>query len=138
MFLTYLHGKARNTYICPMQECQNVSNTSRHQEVVVSLLNLLCYSYFSCLGNLKLSFRKIMIFATAIFHVLETWNARSEKLWFLQLWRYSSGSDVMQCNATWFNKYLWVLYFRWVVLCCITSHHIISGKYDRVHLKYSY
>ncbi len=66
-FLTYLHGKPGNTCIYPMQERQNVSNTSRHQDVVVLLLNLPCYSYFS----------------------------HSEKLWFLQLWHYSSG------EATW-------------------------------------
>ncbi len=34
----------RNTYIYPMKECQNVSNASRHQEVVILLLNLHCYS----------------------------------------------------------------------------------------------
>ncbi len=55
-FLTYLHGKPRNTYIYPMQERQNVSNTSRHQEVVVSLLNLHCYSCFSCLGQFERSY----------------------------------------------------------------------------------
>ncbi len=44
-----------------MQERQNVSNTSRHQEVLVSF-----------------------------FHVLKTLNACSEKLWFLQLRSYSS------------------------------------------------
>ncbi len=71
--LTYLHDKPRNTYIYPMQECQNVSNTSTHQEVVVLLLNLPCYSHS---------------------HVLKTLNARSEKLWFLQLWRYSSGEAI--------------------------------------------
>ncbi len=53
-----------------MQERQNVSNTSGHQEVVVSLLNLSCYSNFSCLENFKRSFWNIMI---------------------LQLWHYSSG-----------------------------------------------
>ncbi len=31
-FFTYLHGKPRNTYIYPMKECQNVSNTSRHRK----------------------------------------------------------------------------------------------------------
>ncbi len=41
-FLTYLHDKPRNTY-------------SRYQEVVVSLLNLHCYSYFSGLENFKRS-----------------------------------------------------------------------------------
>ncbi len=51
-----------NTYIYPIQERQNASNTSRHQEVVVSLLNLPCYSHFSCLENFKRSFWKIMIF----------------------------------------------------------------------------
>ncbi len=45
-----------------MQERQNVSNTSRHQEVVVSLLNLPC-SHFSYRENLKPSFWKIMIFS---------------------------------------------------------------------------
>ncbi len=63
LFLTYLHGKPRNTYIYPTQECQNVSNTSRRQEVVVSLLNLPYYGHFSCLKNCKCSFWKIMIFA---------------------------------------------------------------------------
>ncbi len=69
-FLTYLHGKPKRTYIYSMQERQNVNNTSRHQEVAVSLLNLPYYSHFSCPATL---------------------NVRSEKLWFLQLWRYSSG-----------------------------------------------
>ncbi len=62
-FVTYLHGEPRNIDIYSMQECQNVSNTSRHQKVVVSLLNLPCYSHFSCLENFKYSFWKIMIFA---------------------------------------------------------------------------
>ncbi len=62
-FLTYLHGKPRNTYIYPMQECENVSNTSRHQEVVASLLNLPCYCHLLCFENFKGSFWKIMIYA---------------------------------------------------------------------------
>ncbi len=62
-FLTYLYSKLKNTYIYPIQERQNVSNTSRHQEVVVSLLNLPCYSHFSSLQNFKCSSWKIMIFA---------------------------------------------------------------------------
>ncbi len=57
--MTYLHGKPKNTYIYPTHEHQNVSNTSRHQEVVVSLLNLPCYN---------------------LFHVLKTLNTRSGKL----------------------------------------------------------
>ncbi len=60
-FLTYLHGNPGNTYIYSMQECQNVRNTSRHQEVVVSLLNLPATAIF-CLENFKCSFWKIMIF----------------------------------------------------------------------------
>ncbi len=40
--------------IYPMQECQNISNTSRHQKIVVSLLTLPCYSHFSCPETLKL------------------------------------------------------------------------------------
>ncbi len=62
-FLTYLHGKPRNTYIYPMQERQNVSNISRHQEVVVLLLNFPRCSYFLCFENFKNAFWKIMIFA---------------------------------------------------------------------------
>ncbi len=65
-FLTYLHGKPRNACIYLMQERQNVSNTSRHQEVVVSLLNLLCHSHFACLENFKHSW-KINIFAVATY-----------------------------------------------------------------------
>ncbi len=61
--LTYLRSKPRNTYIYLMQEHQNVSNTSGHQEVVLSLLNLPCYSHFSCFENSEHSFWKIMIFA---------------------------------------------------------------------------
>ncbi len=34
--MTYLHGKLRNTYIYLMQERQYVSNTSRHQKVVIN------------------------------------------------------------------------------------------------------
>ncbi len=60
VLLTYLHGKPRNTYIYLMQESQNVSNTSRHQEVVVSLLNLPCYSHFSCLDLIHFSPRKFL------------------------------------------------------------------------------
>ncbi len=55
--------KPRNTYIYPIQERQNVSNTSKHQVVIVSSLNLPCYSHFSCLEYFKRSFQKIMIFA---------------------------------------------------------------------------
>ncbi len=66
-FWTYLCGKPRNTYIYPMQEYQNVNNTSRHQNVVVSLSSLLCYRHFSCLENFKRSFWKIMIFAVVTF-----------------------------------------------------------------------
>ncbi len=75
IFLTYLRGEPRNTYISPMQESQNVSNTSRHQEVVVWLLNLPCYSHFSCLENFKHLFWKIMIFAvvTLFFWRSNTW-----------------------------------------------------------------
>ncbi len=62
-FLTYLHGKPKNAHIYPMQKRQNISNTSRHQEVVGSLLNLPCYSHFSCRENFKRSFWKSMIFA---------------------------------------------------------------------------
>ncbi len=62
-FSIYLLRKPRNTDIYPMQEHQNVSNPSRHQKVVVSLLNLPGYSHFSCLENFKHSFWKIMIFA---------------------------------------------------------------------------
>ncbi len=46
-----------------MQERQNVNNISRHQEVVLSFLNLPCYSHFSCLENFKRLFWKIMTFA---------------------------------------------------------------------------
>ncbi len=59
--LTYLHGKPRNFYIYSIKERQNVSNTSTHQEVVVTLFTLSCYSHFSCLENFKGSFWKIMI-----------------------------------------------------------------------------
>ncbi len=61
-FFTYLYGKPRKFYTYPMEEHQNVSNTSRHQEVVV-LFNLPYNCHFSCLENFKCSFWKINIFA---------------------------------------------------------------------------
>ncbi len=103
-FLTYLHGKPRNTYIYLMQERQNVSNISRHQEIVVLSLNLPYYSNFSC-------------------H--ETLNACCEKLWFLQLWRYSSGEVIYrpfnqkkkEFLATFFLN---ICTFKWGHFCEIT------------------
>ncbi len=64
--LTYLHGKNKNTYICLIWEHQNVSNTSRHQEIAMLLLNLPCYSHFSYLENFERSFWKIIIFAVVM------------------------------------------------------------------------
>ncbi len=61
--LTYLHSKPRNTYIYPMQERQDVRNTSWHEVVVMWLLNLPCCSLFSYLENFKRLFWKIIIFA---------------------------------------------------------------------------
>ncbi len=52
--------------------------------------------------------------ATAIFHVLKTLNAHSEKLWFLQLWCYSSGEALWyavlseKCNEE---------VYRWSEVC---------------------
>ncbi len=52
-----------SVHLATLQKCQNVSNVSRHQDVVRSLLNLPCYSHFSCLEKFICSFWKIMIFA---------------------------------------------------------------------------
>ncbi len=69
----------RNFYINLMEERQNVSNTSRHQKGVMSLLNLPCCSHFSCLENFKSSFWKIMIFAVVMlfFWRKDMWKIKS-------------------------------------------------------------
>ncbi len=58
-FFTYLDGKPRNTYMYLMQERQNIGNTSRHQEVVMSSLNLSCYIHFSFLKTLNVRYKKL-------------------------------------------------------------------------------
>ncbi len=104
-FFTYLHGKPRNTYIYPKHERHNISNTSTHQEVVASLLNLHCYSHFSCLENFKCSFWKIMIFAVVMLffwksvmcnsHIFiqykRNWWVNLQKIWlnFKKIWKNS-------------------------------------------------
>ncbi len=108
-FLTYLHGKPRNNYIYATQECQNVSNTFRHQEVIVSLLNLPCYSYFSCLENFKHSFWRIIIFAVV---TLFFWRSDMAYHW---NWRGKCPSKNIYCK----NIFYWYTLVYLIVVLSI-------------------
>ncbi len=58
-------------------------------------INIENFSILTPLLDTRRSLCRYWIYlATAIFHVLKTLNTRSEKLWFLQLWRYSSGDAI--------------------------------------------
>ncbi len=71
-----------------MQEHENVSNTSRHQDLVVLALNLPCYSHFPYVENFKHLFWKIMTFAVV---TLFFWRGDISKTCFQTRGRFLPG-----------------------------------------------